>query len=70
MRSRNLIKVFILIIISISLFSCPHPVPLPGGINGAVFDAATNEPVQGAIVRIIQTGQFVSKVFYKYSIVK
>jgi uncharacterized protein (TIGR02145 family) len=60
MVSRNLIKIFVLFTISISLFSCPHPIPLPGKIKGTVFDAVSYEPVRGAIVRIIQTGDSVS----------
>ncbi len=59
MSSRNLIKIFALIAISISLFSC-NPVPLPGDITGTVFDAITSEPIQGAIVRIIQTNDSVT----------
>jgi uncharacterized protein (TIGR02145 family) len=59
MQTQNLIRFFVLVIISMFLYSCPE-VPLPGDITGIVTDAETGEPIQGAIVRIILTNDSTS----------
>jgi uncharacterized protein (TIGR02145 family) len=56
MLKRNLIRIFVLSTISISLFCCkPEEVFLNGDIKGLVTDATTNEPVQGAFIELIQS---------------
>ena len=54
MLLRNLIRIFVLIFISLFLYSCPE-VTLPGDITGIVTDAETSEPIQVATVKINQT---------------
>jgi uncharacterized protein (TIGR02145 family) len=59
MRIRNLIKILVLIIISVFLYSCCE-VTLPGDITGIVTDTETGEPVQAATVKINQTNDSTS----------
>jgi Carboxypeptidase regulatory-like domain/Viral BACON domain len=48
----RLIRNFVIIIISIFLYSCPPAPELPGVIKGLVTDAKTSEPVYKAKVRL------------------
>lgn len=51
MKTRNLKRISVLIIISLLLYSCPPPPPeLPGDIKGLVTDAETSEPIYKAKV--------------------
>ena len=57
MLIRNLIKIFVLSIIGISLFCCKtEEVILHGDIKGLVTDAETSDPIQGALVKSLQSG--------------
>jgi hypothetical protein len=56
MLTRNLIRIFVLSISGISLFSCKTEVIiLPGDIKGFVKDASTSEPIQGATIKLNTT---------------
>jgi hypothetical protein len=50
---RNLLRISVLIIISLSLYSCPQPVDLPGDIKGTVTDCETSHPIQEATIKLI-----------------
>jgi len=53
MKTRNLLRFSVLIIITLllCLSSCPHP-ELPGDIEGIVIDAKTSEPIYQAKVKL------------------
>jgi len=55
MLLRNLTRIFVLIFISLFLYSCPPEITLHGDITGVVTDAVTSEPVQGAFAELIQS---------------
>jgi protocatechuate 3,4-dioxygenase beta subunit len=55
MLTQNLIRIFVLCTIGISLFSCTPEITLHGDITGVVIDSVTSEPVQGASVELIQS---------------
>jgi len=54
MSIRNHIRISGIIIISLLIYSCQSPVPLPGDIEGKVTDAANSEPVDKALIRLMQ----------------
>jgi uncharacterized protein (TIGR02145 family) len=51
MLTRNLIRFFVLIIMSMFLYSCPH-IDLPGDIKGIVTDAETSEPIYQVQIKL------------------
>jgi uncharacterized protein (TIGR02145 family) len=54
MLTRNLVRIFV-IIISIFLYSCKtEEVIVNGDINGLVTDAENSQPIHGAIVKLLQ----------------
>jgi len=55
MKTRNLKRISVLIIISLLLYSCPPTPELPGDIEGIVTDAETSEPVYQAKVGLNTT---------------
>jgi uncharacterized protein (TIGR02145 family) len=56
MLTRNLTGISVLIIISILLYSCKtEEVVVNGDINGLVADAETSNPIQGALVKSMQS---------------
>jgi uncharacterized protein (TIGR02145 family) len=56
MLTRNLIRIFLLSIIGISLFRCkPEEIILTGKIKGLVTDAENSQPIQAASVKLIQS---------------
>jgi uncharacterized protein (TIGR02145 family) len=53
MKTRNLLRFSVLIIISVFLISCPREeIALPGDIKGKVTDAETNEPIFQAKIKL------------------
>jgi len=55
MQPRNLIRISVLIIISIFLFSCKtEEIVVNGDIKGLVTDAETSNPIHGALVKLFQ----------------
>jgi uncharacterized protein (TIGR02145 family) len=55
MKTRNLKRISVLIIISLFLYSCPPSPELPGDIKGLVTDAETSEPIYKAKVGLNTT---------------
>ena len=56
MLIRNLVRFLVLIVISIFLYSCKtEEVIVNGDINGLVTDAETSGPIQGALVKSMQS---------------
>src|SRR4030042_5160159 len=56
MRNRNLLRIFVLIIISMFLYSCPPEVNPNGDITGIVTDAETSESIQAVLIKSMQSG--------------
>jgi uncharacterized protein (TIGR02145 family) len=52
---RNLIRISVFIIFSLSLYSCLPSVELTGEIKGKVTDCETNEPVAGAFINVMRS---------------
>lgn len=55
MKTRKLLRILVLIVISQFLYSCAEPVPLNGHIEGYVTEDELDSPLQGVFMKIIST---------------